>query len=101
MFFCDGEVVPSKLFLERLGEKYFFYSFGPFSILHFGPSRHHHKNTGNIDKDEIFYPVRARDDDRCDYSKNGKRFIPLFGFGLSWFFYLVKGKGLSFISVRI
>ncbi len=23
--------------------------------------RHHHKNTGNMDKDEIFYPVRKKD----------------------------------------
>ncbi len=26
----------------------------PWKISH----HHHHKNTGNIDKDEIFYPVR-------------------------------------------
>ena len=26
----------------------------PWKVSH----RHHHKNTGNIDKDEIFYPVR-------------------------------------------
>lgn len=48
--------------------------------------QHHHKNTGNIDKDEIFYPVRER-----DYDKGGKRFIPLFGLGLSWFIYLWRG----------
>lgn len=46
--------------------------------------RHHHKNTGNFDRDEIFYPVRERD-------HNGKAFIPLFGLGISWFYYLVIG----------
>lgn len=50
--------------------------------------RLHHKNTGNIDKDEIFYPVRENRD-----SNSGKQrhFLPLFGFGFGWFFYLVKG----------
>nr|WDS84440.1 omega-3 fatty acid desaturase-1 [Apocyclops royi] len=49
---------------------------------------HHHKNTGNIDKDEIFYPVR-----KTEGEKGGKRkhFIPFFGFGLSWFMYLFVG----------
>jgi omega-3 fatty acid desaturase (delta-15 desaturase) len=23
--------------------------------------QHHHKNTGNIDKDEIFYPIRKKE----------------------------------------
>ena len=51
--------------------------------------RHHHKNTGNIDKDEIFYPVRkGRDDSTHDTHKG---FVPFFGFGFGWFYYLVKG----------
>nr|QWC69500.1 methyl-end desaturase 2 [Tigriopus californicus] len=54
----------------------------PWKVSH----RHHHKNTGNIDKDEIFYPVREK-----DYAADGKKFLPLFGLGLSWFFYLFKG----------
>lgn len=48
--------------------------------------KHHHKNTGNIDKDEIFYPVREK-----DFGKDLKIISPLFGFGVSWFAYLVKG----------
>jgi hypothetical protein len=50
--------------------------------------RHHHKFTGNIDKDEIFYPVRERDS-----KKGGKErhFMPFFGFGFGWFFYLICG----------
>nr|UZZ64683.1 methyl-end desaturase [Platychelipus littoralis] len=51
----------------------------PWKVSH----QHHHKNTGNIDRDEIFYPVRE--------SEKRKEFLPLFGFGLSWFFYLFVG----------
>ena len=47
--------------------------------------QHHHKNTGNIDKDEIFYPVREKD------VKGRKNFLPYFGLGISWFLYLVSG----------
>lgn len=46
--------------------------------------RHHHKNTGNIDKDEVFYPVRNRDN-------NGGSLLPYFGLGVGWFGYLLKG----------
>lgn len=46
--------------------------------------RHHHKNTGNIDKDEVFYPVR-------DQEQVKGWTLPYFGFGVGWFFYLVKG----------
>ncbi len=53
----------------------------PWKVSH----QQHHKNTGNIDKDEIFYPVRQRDICRR------RKFIPLFGFGISWFLYLVRG----------
>ena len=48
--------------------------------------RHHHKNTGNIDKDEVFYPVRERDD-------SGSFTLPGFGLGVGWFMYLLKGYG--------
>ena len=51
--------------------------------------RHHHKNTGNIDKDEIFYPVRKGRDDSTHGTHKG--FVPFFGFGFGWFYYLVKG----------
>ena len=47
--------------------------------------KHHHKNTGNMDKDEIFYPIREKD--KCHDIK----VYPLFGFGLSWFMYVLKG----------
>ncbi|XP_067670349.1 sn-1 acyl-lipid omega-3 desaturase (ferredoxin)-like [Haliotis asinina] len=46
--------------------------------------RVHHKNTGNIDKDEIFFPLREKAD-------NGRAFLPGFGLGLGWFMYLVLG----------
>uniref|UniRef100_A0A0B7BBR2 Fatty acid desaturase domain-containing protein n=1 Tax=Arion vulgaris TaxID=1028688 RepID=A0A0B7BBR2_9EUPU len=46
--------------------------------------RKHHKNTGNIDKDEVFYPVRKRDDQNT-------KLMPGFGLGLGWFAYLIKG----------
>ena len=46
--------------------------------------RNHHKHTGNIDKDEVFYPIRNKD-------HNGNRFIFLFGLGIGWFIYLLRG----------
>lgn len=54
--------------------------FYPWKLSH----KHHHKNTGNIDKDEIFYPVRKAHDD-------GKKFGPYFFFGGGWYAYLAKG----------
>ena len=55
--------------------------------------RHHHKNTGNIDKDEIFYPVREGRDDNITTTDNTKKkgFAPFFGFGFGWFYYLARG----------
>ena len=47
--------------------------------------RHHHKNTGNIDKDEVFYPVRKSKD------PNVRMLLPGFGLGIGWFMYLVHG----------
>ena len=48
--------------------------------------RHHHKNTGNIDKDEVFYPVRKKQD-------SGNYVLPGFGLGIGWFGYLLAGYG--------
>lgn len=50
--------------------------------------KHHHKNTSNIDKDEIFYPVRQKD------AKDGVLWLSrniYFGLGLAWVAYLVAG----------
>ncbi|CAL1547813.1 unnamed protein product [Lymnaea stagnalis] len=47
--------------------------------------RKHHKNTGNIDKDEVFYPVRQKD------VVQGVPLMPGFGLGVGWFAYLIKG----------
>nr|AOA52182.1 omega-3 fatty acid desaturase [synthetic construct] len=46
--------------------------------------RHHHKNTGNIDKDEIFYPQREAD----SHPLSRHMVISL---GSAWFAYLVAG----------
>jgi omega-3 fatty acid desaturase (delta-15 desaturase) len=52
----------------------------PWKISH----RNHHKHTGNIDKDEVFYPVRKE-------HENGNNFAYLFGLGFGWFVYLWRG----------
>jgi len=52
----------------------------PWKVSH----RNHHKNTGNIDKDEVFYPVRTS-------LENGNNFVYLFGLGVGWFVYLWRG----------
>ncbi|XP_040566043.1 sn-1 acyl-lipid omega-3 desaturase (ferredoxin) isoform X1 [Lepeophtheirus salmonis] len=50
--------------------------------------KYHHKNTGNIDKDEIFYPQKV------DNPKEGKtHVVPYWGLGFSWFIYLINGYG--------
>ena len=54
--------------------------FYPWKLSH----RNHHKYTGNIDKDEVFYPVRESDHD-------GKGLLQMFGLGFGWFIYLAKG----------
>ncbi|TDH68277.1 hypothetical protein CCR75_008101 [Bremia lactucae] len=46
--------------------------------------RHHHKNTGNIDRDEIFYPQRKATEHPL--SRN-----LILGLGAAWFVYLVEG----------
>ena len=46
--------------------------------------RQHHKNNANLDKDEVFYPVRE--------SQVQSNFVlPGFGFGIGWFGYLANG----------
>ena len=47
--------------------------------------RHHHKYTSNLEKDEVFYPVR--ESAPC---AGGHR-LPGFGLGTGWFAYLVLG----------
>ena len=57
----------------------------PWKVSH----HHHHKNTGNIDKDEIFYPIRTKE------TSGGLTlsFVPFFGLGGGWFLYLFLGYG--------
>ena len=47
--------------------------------------RCHHKHNANIDKDEVFYPVRESE------PHAGDKTLPGFGFGLGWFGYLLFG----------
>jgi omega-3 fatty acid desaturase (delta-15 desaturase) len=47
--------------------------------------RHHHKNTGNIDKDEVFYPTRL------SQQSNNFKTLPGFAFGFGWYIYLAVG----------
>lgn len=50
--------------------------------------RSHHKNTGNMDKDEIFYPVKEKD---AGGFLDGLFGYLYFGLGLGWFYYLIFG----------
>lgn len=54
----------------------------PWKISH----NHHHKNTGNIDKEEVFYPKRGETYVPCILNE-----ILLWLPGTSWFYYLLKG----------
>lgn len=54
--------------------------FYPWKLSH----RNHHKNTGNFDKDEVFYPKRESEYD-------GGQHVELFGLGFAWYVYLVLG----------
>jgi len=47
--------------------------------------RWHHKHNANIDKDEVFYPIKKSEP--CAESKT----LPGFGFGVGWFGYLLLG----------
>lgn len=46
----------------------------------------HHRNTCNIDKEEIFYPYR-----RPEGNVETAAFIPYFGLGIGWIVYLLMG----------
>lgn len=46
--------------------------------------KNHHKNTGNFEKDEVFYPID-------ESTKKDRVLIPGFGLGLGWFIYLFEG----------
>ncbi|CAG8458129.1 14466_t:CDS:1 [Acaulospora morrowiae] len=54
---------------------------------------HHHKNTGNIDKDEVFFPMRKSDALIMTDGSEKTKLIPYFGFGLGWIIYLLSGYG--------
>ncbi|KAI9905365.1 hypothetical protein PsorP6_014354 [Peronosclerospora sorghi] len=54
--------------------------FEPWKLSH----RHHHKNTGNIDRDEIFYPQRKAVAN--PWSRNSTLML-----GVAWFVYLFEG----------
>ncbi|CAB4063340.1 FAD3 [Lepeophtheirus salmonis] len=54
--------------------------------------RVHHKNTNNIDKDEVFYPIRENQDNPRKKDSLLKN-LPFFAFGFGWFGYVVKGYG--------
>jgi len=47
--------------------------------------RCHHKHNANVDKDEVFYPVKKSEP--CAEAKT----LPGFGFGVGWFGYLLLG----------
>jgi len=63
--------------------------------------RKHHKNTGNIDNDEIFYPFRV---DKQDHQQTKVPFYidGLFMFGFGWLAYLAVGfdAGNSHFAVQ-
>jgi omega-3 fatty acid desaturase (delta-15 desaturase) len=46
--------------------------------------RHHHKNTGHIDNDEIFFPLRE-----SQFMRSVK--LAPFLMGFAWFYYIVRG----------
>ncbi|RIA90518.1 omega-3 fatty acid desaturase [Glomus cerebriforme] len=60
--------------------------------------RHHHKNTGNIDKDEVFHPVRKFESYKMTNGKKDNIMIPYFGLGLGWLIYLIQGYGPRAVS---
>jgi Fatty acid desaturase len=47
--------------------------------------QHHHKYTGNMDRDEVFYPVRR------SQQTPGGRLLPGFALGFGWLIYLSVG----------
>merc|ERR1712027_24682 len=53
---------------------------------------HHHKNTGNIDKDEVFYPIRSKESSSDSTKSSSMSLIALMP-GAAWFAYLILGYG--------
>jgi len=53
----------------------------------------HHKNTNNIDKDEIFYPLRG-----VSHEPSVLNEILFWLPGIGWFYYLIFGYGLRLIN---
>lgn len=54
--------------------------------------KNHHKNNANLEKDEVFYPVR--ESEPCSKEK----VLPAFGFGLGWYGYILKGYNPRAVS---
>ncbi|CAG8515741.1 6941_t:CDS:2 [Diversispora eburnea] len=52
--------------------------------------RHHHKNTSNIDKDEVFFPLKKSEKQE---KMPSSEVIPYFGLGFGWLTYLLIGYG--------
>jgi acyl-lipid omega-3 desaturase len=55
--------------------------------------KNHHKNTGNMDKDEAYYPTRGG-----TYDGSWKSKVVLWAPGITWFHYLLWGyspRGIS------
>lgn len=61
--------------------------FYPWKLSH----RHHHQYTGNIDKDEIFHPIRQSDWSTKDTVTQTMKTHSYFMLGLGWFAYLFLG----------
>ncbi|CAG8623816.1 2982_t:CDS:1 [Ambispora gerdemannii] len=55
--------------------------------------RHHHKNTGNIDKDEVYYPLRKSEALKMTGENQETKLVPYFAFGIGWLIYLIGGYG--------
>ncbi len=53
--------------------------------------RKHHKHTANIDKDEVFYPKRKSDLQKCECNTQNVPNLPGFGLAIGWIVYLFKG----------
>lgn len=52
---------------------------------------HHHKNTGNMDKDEIFYPIRGEGKTDAEIAHWAGFRAKLFTLGFAWAAYIVVG----------
>ena len=54
---------------------------------------HHHKNTGNIDKDEVFYPIRSKESSSDSPKSSSMSSLIALLPGAAWFAYLILGYG--------